>query len=107
MINRQIGVDKTQQFREDQVLSQADRSELFGSIIDIFEDWLESKGISPDDIPNPERNADPFGPDNLAIIFGSDYDELADKLSVVLGISRYEPDVTHTDEQDIDLNERG
>ena len=66
-------------------MSQADRSELFGQLIDVVEDWLESKGITPADIPNPERPSDD---DCAAIIYGDDYDVLANWFSVVLGIDR-------------------
>lgn len=68
-----------------QNMSQADRSELFGCLIDAVEDFLEEKGITPSDILNKERE----GEDGEAIIFGSDYDNLADRFSEVLGIERY------------------
>ena len=69
----------------DNNMSQADRCELFGELIDVVEDWLESKGITPADIPNPER---PLDDDSAAIIYGEDYDTLADEFSAVLGIDR-------------------
>ena len=74
-------------------MSQVDRSELFGTLIDVVEDWLESKGITPKDIPNTERDeADAEWLDEYgftgAIIYGSDYDELANKFAAVLGIDR-------------------
>lgn len=65
-------------------LPQSDRSELFGCLIDIFEDFLESKGIKPENIPNDEREEE----ECEAIIYGSDYDLLSDKLSQVLDFSR-------------------
>lgn len=65
-------------------LSQADRCELFGCLIDAVEDFLEEKGITPADITNDERE----GADGEAIIYGSDYDDLADRFSEVLGIER-------------------
>ena len=52
--------------------------EFVGQIIDIFEDFLEEKGIA---IPNPERDEDP---DNEAIIYGSDYGTLQDKIEDTL-----------------------
>lgn len=64
-------------------LSRADKEELLGYLIDVVEDWLEEKGIIPDDIPNSERDND-----NPAIIYGSDYDAIADKFSEILGIDR-------------------
>lgn len=69
-------------------LSQADRCELFGCLIDAVEDFLEEKGITPADITNDERE----GVDGEAIIYGSDYDDLADRFSEVLGIERDVPE---------------
>lgn len=50
-----------------------DRMEFLGSIIDIFEDFLENKNIN---IENPEKDDE----EDAAIIYGSDYDELQGKL---------------------------
>lgn len=58
-------------------------NELLGLLIDAVEDWLESKGITPDDVPNDERVGD-----DAAIIYGSDYDVIADKFADILGIKR-------------------
>ena len=68
-------------------MSQADRCELFGCLIDAVEDFLEEKGITPADIPNDEREDD-----SSAIIYGSDYDDLANRFSEVLGIERDAPE---------------
>lgn len=68
-------------------MTQADRCELFGLLIDVVEDFLEEKGITPEDIPNIERDSD-----NDAIIYGSDYDDLATRFSEVLGIERDVPE---------------
>ena len=53
------------------------RLELLGQIIDVFEDFLEEKGI---DILNPEKEED----DNPAILYGSDYDVLSDQIESIL-----------------------
>ncbi len=53
-------------------------------MIDVVEDWLAEKGITEEDIPNAERE----GVEDAAIIFGDDYDYLADRFSEVIGISR-------------------
>ena len=58
-----------------------DRLEQIGGIIDVFEDWLESKGITNDMIKNDERDDD----ESAALIYGTDYDELEDSLHEVLG----------------------
>lgn len=68
----------------DKNMTQADRNELFGLLIDAVEDFLEEKGITPSDIPNEERE----GKDGEAIIYGSDYDNLADRFSAILEIGR-------------------
>ena len=60
------------------VVSDGDRPEFIGQIIDIFEDFLESKGI---DIENPEKAEDP---DSEAIIYGTDYCELESRLEKTL-----------------------
>lgn len=44
-------------------------NEFIGQIIDIFEDFLEVKGVQ---IPNYEKDQDP----DAAIIYGSDYGDL-------------------------------
>ena len=64
-------------------LSQDERCELWGCLIDVVEDWLESRGITPEDIPNDEREGE-----GAAIIYGCDYDILADGFAAVLGIER-------------------
>lgn len=65
-------------------MSQSDRMELWGSLIDVVEDWLTEKGITVEDIPNDERE----DVEDAAIIFGDDYDYLADRFAEVIGISR-------------------
>lgn len=64
-------------------MSQPDRCELFGALIDTVEDWLEEKDIKPEDISNPEREDG-----SSAIICGDDYDHLANSFSEILGIAR-------------------
>ena len=58
-------------------------SEVVGSIIDVFEDFLESKGIK---IENKERDdySERVEDSELAIIFGSDYDKIGDELREIL-----------------------
>ena len=60
-------------------MTHEDRLEMLGVIIDIFEDWLTSKGITAADIPCEDRDQaikDGDDPDRLAIIYGQDYDIL-------------------------------
>ena len=58
-------------------ISENDKAEFVGQIIDVFEDFLESKGI---DIPNDEKDDD----DNSAIIYGTDYGEIQTDLEELL-----------------------
>ena len=64
-------------------LGSNDRAELFGQMIDIIEDFLDDKGITAEDIPNEEREDDVDG-ENLAIIYGSDYDFLRNQFEHLL-----------------------
>lgn len=58
-------------------ISPADQSEFIGQVIEIFEDFLEEKGIS---LENDEKAEDPYA----AIIYGSDYGSLQSKLESLL-----------------------
>lgn len=70
-------------------MPQDDRAELFGGLVDVVEDWLEEKGFSPKDFPNGDREGDP----DEAIIYGEDYDRLADGFAIAIGISRDCPEI--------------
>ncbi|WP_290233562.1 hypothetical protein [Bacteroides acidifaciens] len=65
-------------------MTQSERMELWGCLIDVVEDWLGEKGITADNIPNDDRK----DVEDAAIIFGDDYDYLADRFAEVIGISR-------------------
>ena len=58
------------------IVKSEEISELTGQLIDIFEDFLEEKGIS---IPNPEREAD-----DSAILYGTDYGDIQTKIENIL-----------------------
>ena len=58
-------------------LPAEDESEFIGQIVDVFEDFLEEKGIT---IANEEKEGD----DDDAIIYGSDYDEIADGIKEII-----------------------
>ncbi len=65
-------------------VTREDTPELVGQIIDIFEDFLEEKGI---DIPNPEKKEavdDGEHPESICIIYGSDYGDLQDCIEATL-----------------------
>ena len=56
------------------IINEMNKPELIGNIIDIFEDFLDDKGII---IPNQERDEDPeLDAESSANIYGEDYDSL-------------------------------
>lgn len=64
------------------IVNEMNRPELIGNIIDIFEDFLDAKGIF---IPNPERDEDPeLDIESSANIYGEDYDSLSNSLENLL-----------------------
>ena len=67
----------------------SDNMEYIGSCIDIFDDFLEDKGvrIPTSDEAMKEAGEDPTDPDgNAARIYGADYDELSDKFERLLNL---------------------
>lgn len=58
-------------------ITQEEEAELVGQIVDIFEDFLESKGVN---VENEERD----GEEIAAIIYGADYDAIADGISSIV-----------------------
>ena len=58
-------------------MTSAEKHEFIGEIIDIFEDFLEEKGI---DIPNDEKEDS----ESPAIIYGTDYGNLQDDLEAMM-----------------------
>ena len=58
-------------------LSAEDEPEFIGQLIDVFEDFLDGKGV---EIKNSEREGD----EDEAIIYGSDYDEVADGIREII-----------------------
>lgn len=68
-------------------MDHSERMELFGTMVDIVEDWLESKGITRDDIHCEDRDkaiADGEAPKDCAIIYGEDYDYLTGEFEKLL-----------------------
>lgn len=61
-----------------QAIQEKDLPEFVGQVIDIFEDFLDDRGIQVD---NPERKETG---DPTAAIYGSDYGELCDKIENLL-----------------------
>lgn len=61
-------------------IGKNEKAEFFGQIIDVFEDFLEARGIM---LNNPERDyaiEDGADPEEVAIIYGSDYGDLQTEL---------------------------
>ena len=77
--NGSIVYSKNDALSEFPPVSEDDRAEFIGEIVDIFEDFLEEKGIT---IPNPEKNED--DDENQAIIYGSDYGYCQDRLEEMM-----------------------
>ena len=58
-------------------MSNQNQREIINSIIEIFEDFLEERGIT---IPNEEKEEDP----DASNIYGSDYGDLSDDIENLL-----------------------
>ena len=64
------------------MIDQNDKTEFIGNIIDIFEDFLDEKGVT---LEQPERDDEiELNVDCAANIYGSDYDSISDSLEALL-----------------------
>ena len=59
------------------MISSEDKCEFIGQIVDIFEDFLEEKGIN---VPNEDRDEN----GSEAIIYGMDYEILSEQIESTL-----------------------
>lgn len=64
------------------ITGQNDKTELIGGIIDIFEDFLDKKGVTLES-PKKSYEMELDGSTN-ANIYGSDYDSISDSLEALL-----------------------
>ena len=64
------------------MIGQNDKTELIGGIIDIFEDFLDKKGVTL--APPKKRYEIELDGSNNANIYGSDYDSISDSLEALL-----------------------
>lgn len=64
------------------MIGQNDKTELIGGIIDIFEDFLDKKGVTLEP-PKKSYEMELDGGTN-ANIYGSDYDSISDSLEALL-----------------------
>lgn len=65
-------------------MSHSERLETLACIIELFEDFLEARGI---DIPNEDKDqaiADGEDPDCISLIYGCDYGNLESDLESLL-----------------------
>lgn len=59
-------------------ITKEDKKEFIGQVIDVFEDFLDEKGIV---IPNEDRDMNPdLEPEVSTNIYGNDYDSIKEKL---------------------------
>lgn len=64
------------------MIGQNDKTELIGGIIDIFEDFLDKKGVT---LEPPKKSYEIELDDSTnANIYGSDYDSISDSLEALL-----------------------
>ena len=64
------------------MIDQNDKTELIGGIIDIFEDFLDKKGVTLEP-PKKSYEMELDGSTN-ANIYGSDYDSISNSLETLL-----------------------
>lgn len=65
----------------------SERLELLGTLADIVEDWLESKGLTADDIHCDDKDEEikhGEDPEGLAMIYGEDYSKLTGQFEEAL-----------------------
>jgi len=65
-------------------IDENNKMEFIGGIIDIFEDFLEEKGIRLDNPEIDEAIERGDDPETIAIIYGSDYDSIRENLEDML-----------------------
>ena len=57
-----------------------EKAEIIGQIMDVFEDFLDEKGIKIPSSEKEKRKQDPDWEDNEAILYGEDYSRIAEEL---------------------------
>ena len=65
-------------------ISREDLGELVGQIIDIFEDFLEEKGINVENPEKAEAVSDGEDPESICILYGTDYGTLQSAIEATL-----------------------
>lgn len=64
------------------MINQNDKTELIGGIIDIFEDFLDKKGVTLESLEESDEMELDGGTN--ANIYGTDYDSISDSLESLL-----------------------
>ena len=64
------------------MINQNDKAELIGGIIDIFEDFLDKKGVTLESLEESDEMELDGGTN--ANIYGTDYDSISDSLESLL-----------------------
>ena len=64
------------------MINQNDKAELIGGIIDIFEDFLDKKGVTLESLEESDEIELDGGTN--ANIYGTDYDSISDSLESLL-----------------------
>lgn len=64
------------------MINQNDKAELIGGIIDIFEDFLDKKGVTLESLEESDKMELDGGTN--ANIYGTDYDSISDSLESLL-----------------------
>lgn len=66
-------------------LNENNVAEFVGQVVDILEDYLEARDITPDMLPNPDKEGD----EDAAIIFSTDYDIIDDAVRCEIDMAEF------------------
>ena len=69
---------------ERKIINENDRPEFLGQIMDVFEDFLEERGISLKNEEKGELSSAGEDSEQEAIIYGTDYDQLQVRIELLL-----------------------
>lgn len=75
-------------------LNESTVAEFKGQLVDILEDYLSEHGVTIENLPNEDR--DEYEADDVAIIFGEDYDVIADGVQYELDTNNLMSGNTHS-----------
>lgn len=79
-----MSVRKYKPVNNTKMITNADLPELVGQIIDIFEDFLEEKGVNIENVEKEEAVMDGEDPDGICILYGTDYGRLQSAIEETL-----------------------